>query len=222
MTEEQILEEIEDCIGRLDAVKSELFSRQFNGEALALERVGEVIDLFAELSALSNYTGCQLTLPRDIKDDVDSIKSLLGRYNTYRAQHRAFATKFRVEKTRSGSLVKLDESDIEKIQSLIDKTRKTIGSSTFLDDQHKQRLLARLEVLQSEIHKVQSDMDRALAGLVEVGDAMGKFGKKASPLVEAFEKIAGVFNSKREEPLQLPAPPKALPKPESPGPSEES
>lgn len=214
MTEDEILSKIDQSIRDIGNLKEKLFTTGLGGtESLVVGQVGELIDQYSELSALSSYTAVHLSLPRDIKDDLASVKALLARYNSYRAQHRAFALKFRIEKSRSGSLVKLDEGDIEQIQSLINETRKIIGQSAFLDAPYKQRLLARLEVLQSEIHKVQSDMDRALAGLIEVGDAAGKFGTKAEPLLDAFERIAKIFNSKKDSPLQLPSPPKLLPSP---------
>ena len=71
-------------------------------------------------------------------------------------------------KLGKGFFYEFSSGDIDKIQNLINLLREEITKAKFIEDNHKQRLLKRLEKTQSEIHKKVSDLDR-FWGLI--GDA---------------------------------------------------
>ena len=75
-----------------------------------------------------------------------------------------------------GFYYEFTEDEVDKIQTTINELRYLISASDLFEDEHKQRLLRRLERLQSELHKKVSDLDRfwGLAG--DLGVALGKFG----------------------------------------------
>ncbi len=153
----------------------------------------------ARVSFLENETSVMFAI-------ASAMREFFGSYHVWKARQRLHGD---LEENQ----VRLGQQEVEEIESLISQMRTALRTSQWLDEKHKQRLLARLEALQREIHKVQSDFDVALAGLVETGAVIGEFGEKAQPFADFMERIVGVFNKKKEDPLQLPAPPKKLPPP---------
>lgn len=54
----------------------------------------------------------------------------------------------------------LSDADLARIQTLVNELRDEISRSTKLAEDHRKRLLSRLERLQRELHKRISDLDR--------------------------------------------------------------
>ena len=84
------------------------------------------------------------------------------------------------------------DGDLARIQKLINELRKLITQSKDFEDNHKERLLKRLENLQSELHKRMSNLDKLWALLPEAGVALGKFGENAKPFADRICEIAGI------------------------------
>jgi len=74
------------------------------------------------------------------------------------------------------------DKDIQHVQKLTDELRTLISSSTLIDDQHKRRLLRRLEAMQRELHKHTSDIDRFWGFVAEAGIVSRKFGEDMKPI----------------------------------------
>lgn len=84
------------------------------------------------------------------------------------------------------------EGDLDRIQTLINELREHISGSNLFEQEHQQRLLKRLEKLQSEMHKKMPDLDR-LWGLVgDAGVALGKFGTDAKPIVDRIKELTKI------------------------------
>nr|VFK62003.1 MAG: hypothetical protein BECKTUN1418D_GA0071000_11661 [Candidatus Kentron sp. TUN] len=97
------------------------------------------------------------------------------------------------------------KGDLERIQRLINELRDTITASELFEEQHKQRLLARLEKIQSELHKKVSDLDH-LWGLVgDAGVVFGKFGESAKPFVDRIREIANITWRTQSRAEELPS-----------------
>lgn len=114
------------------------------------------------------------------------------------------------------------QGDLSKIQSLINELREQISSSNHFEHDHQQRLLRRLEKIQSELHKKVSDLDRLWGLIGDAGVVLGKFGNDAKPLVDRIKEIAEIVwqtQSRAEElpsgtPIPLLAKPKENPQSE--------
>jgi hypothetical protein len=94
------------------------------------------------------------------------------------------------------------EGDLKKIQKNINELRTLISDSKIIEKAHQQRLLKRLERLQSELHKRVSDLDRFWGFVGDAGIVMGKFGKDAKPMVDRIREMMGIVwrtQSKAEE-----------------------
>jgi hypothetical protein len=97
------------------------------------------------------------------------------------------------------------DGDLEKIQELINELRSSISASDIFEKDHKARLLARLEKIQSELHKKMADLDR-LWGLVgDAGVAIGKFGKDAKPIVDRIRDISKIVWRTQSRAEELPS-----------------
>ena len=97
------------------------------------------------------------------------------------------------------------EGDLDKIQSTINDLRDMISTSELFEETHRVRLLARLEKLQSEMHKKMADLDRFWGLIGDAGVAIGKFGKDAQPFVELIRKITDIVWRTQSRAEELPS-----------------
>ena len=108
--------------------------------------------------------------------------------------------------------------DVSKAQSLINQIRELISITSSFEQEHKKRLLTRLEKLQAELHKKISDLD-AFWGLIgDAGVVLGKFGKDAKPLVDLIAQLTAIVWATQSRTEGLPSncpPPLELPSPKS-------
>jgi len=79
-----------------------------------------------------------------------------------------------------------------------------VSANTELDEGHKQRMLKRLEKMQSELHKKMSDISRFYELMGDAGVALGKLGEGAKPFVDRIKEIVdiGWKSQARAEQLQ--------------------
>jgi len=85
------------------------------------------------------------------------------------------------------------EDDFSRIQTLVNELRGLISESEHFEADHRSRLLKRLEKLQAELHKKESNLDKLWGLIGEAGVALGKFGKDAKPLVDRISEIAAIM-----------------------------
>ena len=70
--------------------------------------------------------------------------------------------------------------------------RELIRGSSLITDDHKRRLLRRLEAMHAELHKKTSDIDRFWGFIGEAGIAMRKFGEDLAPISERVLELGGI------------------------------
>jgi hypothetical protein len=88
-----------------------------------------------------------------------------------------------------GFVYEFSDNQVKRIQVILNELRGLIGNSDYFDEDHKDRILRRLEKLQSELHKKVSDLDR-LWGLVgDAGVALAKLGTDAKPIVDRIKEL---------------------------------
>jgi hypothetical protein len=110
----------------------------------------------------------------------------------------------------------LTDGDITKIQDLINQLRQEINNSPIIENDHKLRILMRLEKMQKELHKRMSDYDKAYGILFDGMVLMQKFGESVKPITELIREISNLFwnsNCRAEQlpsntKIMLPEPPK--------------
>jgi hypothetical protein len=125
----------------------------------------------------------------------------------------AEATRLKVESLRNRFRISMNstfsyefsQGDLERVQLLINELRSQISSLHSLESDHRQRLLKRLEKLQSELHKKVSDLDRFWGLVGDAGVVLGKLGKDAKPIVDRIREIANIVWQTQSRAEELPS-----------------
>lgn len=84
------------------------------------------------------------------------------------------------------------DGDIKRVQTLINDLRERIQAANLLDEEHRQRILKKLEALQAELHKKVSDFDRAYGLMADAFVLVRKLGEDAQPIVERVKEIVQI------------------------------
>ena len=167
--------------------------------------ISEIID-----SKLLNITQPNFTISGKKEQDCFAINQYLSSLEQYCVSE---SSKLKIESYRShfkaslsaGFCYEFSQGDLERIQTLINETRILIANSTGLEKDHQRRLLARLEKLQSEIHKKTSDLDRLWGLIGDAGVVLGKLGNDAKPIVDRVKEIADIVWQTQSRAEELPS-----------------
>lgn len=91
-----------------------------------------------------------------------------------------------------------------------------IAESRLFTDEHSHRLLNRISQIETELYKNRGNFDVVLAGIVDFGEALGKFGRGVKPLVDRMGEIRRIIQPSVTEYQKLASPDeiKLLPAPE--------
>jgi hypothetical protein len=84
------------------------------------------------------------------------------------------------------------ESDFKRVQDLVNELRNLFHESTLISDEHKRRLLRRLDAMHGELRKKTNDIDRFWGFIGEAGIAMRKFGEDLAPISERVLELGGI------------------------------
>jgi hypothetical protein len=90
------------------------------------------------------------------------------------------------------SIYEFSEADFKRVMDLVNELRELIRSSTLISDEHKRRLLRRLEAMREEFHRKTNDIDRFWGFIGEAGIAMRKFGQDLAPISERVLELGGL------------------------------
>ena len=146
----------------------------------------------------------------ELSSDCSYIHQYLVEINRYFTSE---ASKLRMQYLKShfktslgaGFCYEFSQGDLERIQVLINQLRDLIAASSYFEKEHQQRLLKRLEKLQSEMHKRISDLDRFWGLIGDAGVALGNFGKDAKPFVDLIKEITKMVWQAESRAEELPS-----------------
>jgi len=191
-------------------------------EYVNVERHNSYISALGTLQALldaNSFKYDEVELGDDREENIRLVSSFFGEVND---AITADVARITLEQTREKQsarfgqvfLYKFQYEEIERIQLLINELRTFIRDSEDLEDDHKQRLLRRLEKLQAELHKAVSDLDRFWGLVGDAGVVLNKLGNDAKPFVNRIRELADIdFRSQsRAEGLPGDMPPPLLAK----------
>jgi hypothetical protein len=155
-----------------------------------------------------------LTISDDLQNNCQAIWNFIceahnkcqaqnarDRYESNRARIRAsFGT---------GFVYEFSQGDLDRLQAVIQETRKLITESDLFTEEHRRRLLLKLEKLQSEVHKKVSSLDHFWGVVLEAGVVAKKLGEDAKPIVDRIREIGGIVwrTQARAEDLPSDSPP---------------
>lgn len=143
----------------------------------------------------------------------EDCRNMHGYFNSVRESMTQLAQQNTLEKMKSGFSTllanrfhyKFSPADIDRMQTLINELRQQITDSNLYSDEHRARLLKRLEGLQSEVHKKMSDLDKFWGLIGDAGVAIGKFGNDAKPLVDRIVELTQIVWNSQKDAEQLPS-----------------
>jgi hypothetical protein len=179
---------------------------RFDGHARQLpDHHGDYVEA---LSILRGFTIARETklepFPEIGSQRHQNISSVTGYFNRLRDQVRTelsgryskgyFETKTEeyVALFSRVSVYEFSESDFKRVHELVRELRELIRGSSLITDEHKRRLLRRLEAMHAELHKKTSDIDRFWGFIGEAGIAMRKFGDDLAPISERILELGGI------------------------------
>lgn len=84
------------------------------------------------------------------------------------------------------------EAEFKRIHDLANELKALIRDSSLITEDHKRRLLRRLEAMRGELHRKTTDIDRFWGFLGEAGINMRKFGEDLSPVSDRMLELANI------------------------------
>jgi len=90
------------------------------------------------------------------------------------------------------AVYEFSEADFKRVHDLVNELRDLIRDSSLITDEHKRRLLRKLEAMRGELYQKTSDIDRFWGFIGEAGIAMRKFGADLGPISERVLELGGI------------------------------
>lgn len=172
----------------------------------------EAFALIEEIS-LSNLVKIEkpkFSLSNDLNNDCINLKAYLVTTEAY-CRTQAIQINLATMRNRfrntlqNGFVIEFTDGDLKRVQVLINELRALIAASHDLETDFQRRLLARLEKLQSEMHKKISDVDRLWGFIGDAGVVMGKLGNNAKPIVDRIRELTSITWQTQAHAEQLPS-----------------
>src|SRR5208282_583901 len=90
------------------------------------------------------------------------------------------------------SVYGFSDTELKRVHDLIEELRGLIRESPLITDEHKRRLLRRLEAMKAELYQKTSDIDRFWGFIGEAGIAMRKYGEDLAPISQRVLELGGI------------------------------
>lgn len=106
--------------------------------------------------------------------------------------------KFLKQKAQYGAMLgagftyEFTQGDLDRVQELLNELRVQIRDCPKFAEEHRRRLLLKLEKLQAEVHKKMSSLDNFWGIVLEGGVVLKKLGDDAKPIVDRIRELAGL------------------------------
>ena len=131
-----------------------------------------------------------------LKNDMH-IKIRRSTYDDYRSAYTMkFGTVFHYE---------FSEGDLKRIQKLVNELRDIISVTEELESEHKQRVLRKIEKLQSELHKKIKDLDLFYGTIIELSVTARIVGENFKPVVDRIRELVGIVWPVQARAFELPS-----------------
>jgi hypothetical protein len=146
---------------------------------------------------LIHYYEFDPTIEPDMRAVCGAISKFLG---LVRDQLIGSAAEVKLENLKKQLSIKIangfgyefSDGDLSRVQELVNELRTQIASAEGLEQDHRQRLLKRLEKLQTELHKKVSDLDNIYGLIGDAGVVLGKLGRDAQPIIERIRELTTI------------------------------
>lgn len=126
---------------------------------------------------------------RDWKSRIDEKLKQKQQADTYETAKDYYASMF-----GKGFFYEFSDDDFKKVQTLLNNLRDLLTKSKDFEEDHRTRLLKKLEVLQSELHKKMSNFDKFWGFFIDSGIALTKFWENAKPFRDDVKEIVEIVS----------------------------
>ena len=156
------------------------------------------------------------TLTGYIEADINRLERYLNEFTEVFSKFTEVFGRYRLAKTSadyanhyanafsSSFAYEFADDDLKRMQTLINELRDLVANSKYLEEDHRTRLIKRLEALQAELYKKVSDLDRFWGLVGDAGVALAKLGENAKPIVDRIREIASITWRTQKKAEQLP------------------
>ena len=209
---EELPEDLNESIEKMCKAFYQFLENLGNNESYA-DYYDDFIDAFAGIEAFIEVNKLDFSTTDLTSDNSTNISRVIEFFNYVNKENNQIlsdnklqAARFKYKsKLNSVFSYKFSDGDLTRIQELINDLRQMIASSELFEDDHKSRLLKRLEKLQSELHKRVSNLDRFWGLVGDAGIVIGKFGTDAKPFVDRIKEIADIVWRTQASAEELPS-----------------
>lgn len=118
------------------------------------------------------------------RTNVEKEMAVRKRTTTYETAKQRYAQMF-----GKGVMYEFSDDDFSKVQNLLNRLRELLKKSTDFEEEHRVRLLKKLEALQVELHKKMSDFDKFWGFFIDSGIALRKFWENVEPFRDDVKEI---------------------------------
>ncbi len=215
MFTKEFIEGLPDNPGEAGKLLCNSFMSEVDGIDLeqARDMYSDLVAAYETIKVLIEVSNYQIDVPdlgSDLDENISTIFTTLRDASTKFSNVAAteIASSFRnmlLAKYGSGFVYEFTEGDVSRIQQLINELRERIQDNENLEDEHRARLLRRLERLQSELHKKVSDLDRYWGLIGDAGVVLGKLGESAKPIVDRVKEISEIIWRTQARAEELPS-----------------
>jgi hypothetical protein len=201
--DEQMLSRLEDAIGNIKSFDKD---------------IPEIVTAIAVYEAFRSSRGMARTEPAWTHDALTNRDLAIKVVGEARHAHDKAVLQATSQSTYEQSLeffamqsgamfcYDFDESDIGKIQKWLNELRDFVQKAEQLSDDHRDRLLKRIEQLQTELHKKLSDLDRFWGLVGDAGVVLHKFGEDTKAVRRIIYAITAIVVKVQSIAHGLPAP----------------
>lgn len=147
----------------------------------------------------SNRTENILRIQRFFRETRKTLENDVAQITIQKAK-----IKFSAKMNRTFSY-EFTTGDLKRVQTLLNELRDNVTSSKLFEDEHRNRILKRLESLQGELHKRMADIDKLWGLIGEAGVVIGKFGKDSKPFVDRIKEISQIAWRTQAKSEELPS-----------------
>lgn len=183
------------------------------GAEQRLKNFEKYIEAVAMIEMLSSSKEISLNIPKLSTKDESYLNTIVRFFFDTAEEFKEKKTNLTLEKAREkyrlkfevGFLYQFSDGDLSRIQNLINELRNSISTSNIFEENHKERLLKRLESLQKTLHKKMSNLDSFWGLIGDAGVTLGKFGTNAKPFVDRIREITQIIWRTQARSEELPS-----------------
>ena len=211
MFDEKFVKELPQDILKAQQVICEhflAFNRSLQSNQVKRERYDDYLKALALANVFVEIHSLSISVPtvRDTSEiDVNlkridsffrSWRSKVSKELAIREQTQSFETAkdYYASMFGKGVFYEFSDDDFTRVQTLLNNLRDLLTKSKDFEEEHRSRLLKRLEALQSELHKKMSDFDKFWGFFIDSGIALTKFWENAKPFRDDIKEIIAIVS----------------------------